>query len=332
MSHEISCEMIQDLLPLYLDDLTREATAREIEEHLNTCDSCRGSYEKMKAALEIRQGEQQREAAREIQYLKGLKRRTVGTIIGAVAAALLVTGAGIWMKLFLIGSPSDAYFCMYLNSDENQIYAGGAFGDSASVYVRHKLVKQPDGTQKLVVYKCLASGWNRNGVFNITLNMEDVEQQVEINGAIVKKDGTVITKTANELYRARNPYIGDVSANGRLAGILRMGEQLGGFKSRLQTTQEPYGWTLIHEDSVRNSAAFESRMRDYACVLLALTDNLGEMTWIYTVETVEGAVERATVWTEEEASEYLGAPVKSFRESPEKVQELLDLLELPDLP
>lgn len=328
MNHKISCDMIQDLLPLYMDGLTRETTAREIEEHMKQCGGCRESCEKMKAALEMEIGQQKQETDREIQYLKALKARTRRKVVAAVFAAFLAAAAGIGAKLFILGSPSEAYMCTYLDADERQIRVGGTFFGSAAVYSRHKLVSQPDGTQKLVIYSCLASAWNRNGAFNLTLDMEDISRQAEIGGAVVKKDGTVISKMANDLYKARNPYIGDMPANGRLAGILRMGEQLGGFTSELQTAAEPYGWTLIHEDSVRNSAVFEAQMKDYACVLLALTDNLGEMEWVYTVETEKGPVERRTAFSAQEATEYLGAPVKSFGESPEKVQQLLDLLDL----
>lgn len=67
-------------------------------------------------------------------------------------------------------------------------------------------------------------------------------------------------------------------------------------------------------------------MKDLGCVLLALTDNLGEVAWTYTVETEKGPVGREGALTRQEASEYLGEEVKSFGESPERVQELLDLL------
>ncbi len=70
-------------------------------------------------------------------------------------------------------------------------------------------------------------------------------------------------------------------------------------------------------------------MRDYACVLLALTDNLGQMSWTYTAETETGTVKRQGTMTEQEASQYLGEPVKSFGESPGKLQELLELIRLP---
>ena len=206
---------------------------------------------------------------------------------------------------------------------------GGAFFDSASVYAGHKLVRQPDGTQKLVVCACLASDWNRKGVFNLILDLSGIESQADIGGATVMRDGSVVSAAANRLYAARNPYIGDASADGRLAGALRIGDHMGSFTNELQTTSEPYGWTLNFQDSIRNPETFEAQMRDYACVLLALTDNLGQMSWTYTAETETGTVKRQGTMTEQEASQYLGEPVKSFGESPGKLQELLELIRLP---
>ena len=64
--------------------------------------------------------------------------------------------------------------------------------------------------------------------------------------------------------------------------------ELGSFKNELQTSGEPYGWTLNFEESTSNSAVFEERMKAYACVLIALTDNLGQVSWNYTVELNRG--------------------------------------------
>ena len=43
MKDKIPCDIIQDLLPLYADGLTRENTGKEIEEHLKECALCRES-------------------------------------------------------------------------------------------------------------------------------------------------------------------------------------------------------------------------------------------------------------------------------------------------
>lgn len=64
-------------------------------------------------------------------------------------------------------------------------------------------------------------------------------------------------------------------------------------------------------------------MKGFSCILIALTDDLGEVTWEYTVELAEGAVTRTRTMTEADCTDYLGSPVKSFSESPLSVQELL---------
>ena len=38
MKQNIPCEMIQDLLPLYVDGLTSDESSRQIEAHLETAD------------------------------------------------------------------------------------------------------------------------------------------------------------------------------------------------------------------------------------------------------------------------------------------------------
>ncbi len=53
-------------------------------------------------------------------------------------------------------------------------------------------------------------------------------------------------------------------------------------------------------------------MKAYACVLIALTDNLGQVSWNYTVELEQGPVLRHGTITEEECGEMVGAPVKTF--------------------
>lgn len=52
MSRQIDCEIIQDVMPLYLDGLSGDVTNEIIEEHLKGCEKCRGVCEKLKADRE----------------------------------------------------------------------------------------------------------------------------------------------------------------------------------------------------------------------------------------------------------------------------------------
>ena len=242
----------------------------------------------------------------------------------------LAMALAVFIKLFIIGYPSDAYIITYTDINGSQVRVGGSFYNSASVFSRYKMVRKDDGTEEMVVYACLASPWNRNGTFNLEMGLPAEGMQMDIRGMTVKSNGEVVGRQANELFKAKNPYIGDASADGKLAGLVGISKSLGVFKNQLQTSEEPYGWTLNFEDSTSNSATFEEKMKAFSCMLIALTGNLGEVQWNYTVELEDGPVQRSGRMTEAECSEYVGAPVKSFADSPEGVQALLDLLEISD--
>lgn len=46
----MNCNIIKDLLPLYIDDCCSDESAKEIEEHLAECQNCQNALESMKSA------------------------------------------------------------------------------------------------------------------------------------------------------------------------------------------------------------------------------------------------------------------------------------------
>ena len=44
-----TCNIIRDILPLYLDEVVSEDTREMVEEHLQTCEACRREVKLMKA-------------------------------------------------------------------------------------------------------------------------------------------------------------------------------------------------------------------------------------------------------------------------------------------
>ena len=94
MKDKIPCDIIQDLLPLYADGLTRENTGKEIEEHLKECALCRESYDRMKSSVEACVRGQKQEAEREIDYLKAVKKRNIrNMVLGAADVFALMAAA-----------------------------------------------------------------------------------------------------------------------------------------------------------------------------------------------------------------------------------------------
>ena len=57
-----TCNVIQDLLPLYCDDACSAESRRLVEEHLKECDDCRETYQLMQAALPAKAAHTQQQA------------------------------------------------------------------------------------------------------------------------------------------------------------------------------------------------------------------------------------------------------------------------------
>ena len=49
---KINCNVIQDILPLYIDDVVSDDTKELVEEHLQNCEICQRVYHETKTDLE----------------------------------------------------------------------------------------------------------------------------------------------------------------------------------------------------------------------------------------------------------------------------------------
>ena len=111
-----------------------------------------------------------------------------------------------------------------------------------------------------------------------------------------------MVKRAKELFAARNPYIGDISADQKIANLLGVGEKLGSYTNKLDTEEKegweyPYGWELIFDEPWKDGEAERrsEKMKNYAYALIALIDNCGEISWTYTTEDGKMHTESVTL-------------------------------------
>ena len=146
-------------------------------------------------------------------------------------------------------------------------------------------------------------------------------------GRLIWQDGVAISSGTMDLYAAKTPYVGDISALNRVANALNIQSRCGSYLNSLKTAQEPYGWTLEFSDAYTEKQAAwldETMEHDLAPLMLALVDNLGEVSWTY--RTQDGALQTRTV-TLPQISEALPRPVKDYAASPAQLQQLCDLLQ-----
>jgi len=102
MKHKIPCEIIQDLMPLYVDELTSELSNAEIEIHLEECEQCKESYNCLKSTMGYAKSEKYNRNAKEINYLKKINLyQKSNLILGSIISFLL----GISIPILLITIP-----------------------------------------------------------------------------------------------------------------------------------------------------------------------------------------------------------------------------------
>ena len=90
-----NCDIIRDLLPLYAEHITSEASNALVEEHLAECEACRAELEQMEQPVPVRPEAQPDAPLRRIRA--ALQRRSIRAAIGSVLAALCALALIFWM-------------------------------------------------------------------------------------------------------------------------------------------------------------------------------------------------------------------------------------------
>ena len=99
--NEANCNVIQDILPLYLDNAVSEDTAKMVEEHLHTCKECMEYKKKMEADIVVTENNEGKKLLRKINGR--IRKKIVISVVAAIAAlaALIVGGIYVykWMQV-----------------------------------------------------------------------------------------------------------------------------------------------------------------------------------------------------------------------------------------
>lgn len=351
-TNNIPCAVIKDLLPSYAENLTSPKTAELVGEHLAECQDCREAYERMCGEITAEAtGEAEDDAGEttiataspEIDYLKKVRNTGRKKIIAAILAVLLFAGIGVFAKVYLYGSPIEDFHMMMSkgikSETEYTLFFSCWIEKSRGQAFTHYKVKDTDEGKEVVLYAAPASIFHRETTMQIQIP-EDLTESITIKGDTYGEHGW-ITKKAKELFAARTPYIGDISADQKLANILGVGEKLGGYKNKLDTEEKegfeyPYGWQLIFDEAWKEGEVSRKneRMKAYAYALIALIDNCGEISWTYRTEDGETHTERVRVsnWDDEHSQEnispYVRRELKDYAKYDYTVQTLLSQLEI----
>lgn len=92
--NQISCDMVQDLLPLYQDGLVRDKTKDAVRQHLEQCSACRHVYEQLKMPVALEKNETEQGVERFQAMVKKNReivknKIAIACVISAVAACVI---------------------------------------------------------------------------------------------------------------------------------------------------------------------------------------------------------------------------------------------------
>ncbi len=101
---KMNCNVIRDILPLYVDSLVCEETKKLVEEHLKKCEQCNAEYRRMANIMPMPVA---CDAKQMKKLKKGIRRgKTIAAIVASLISTITVVVLGAW--LFFIGTPVEA--------------------------------------------------------------------------------------------------------------------------------------------------------------------------------------------------------------------------------
>ncbi|MBO5937072.1 MAG: zf-HC2 domain-containing protein, partial [Clostridia bacterium] len=87
MKNNLTCEIVEDLMPSYIDSLTSEVTNKAVREHLSQCEMCKAKLDNMKEPCSEDKIEHEK---KEIDFLKKNRRKNIRTKLISLLAVVLV--------------------------------------------------------------------------------------------------------------------------------------------------------------------------------------------------------------------------------------------------
>ena len=316
MKNDLTCGVVRDLLPSYVEGMTSDETNAAVEAHLAACPDCAARRDAMTSPAEPAEAAEQ---SREVDYLKTVKRKSGRRVVIAVLCTLAVMLAGCALKVFVIGTPAQEQDLFVAEAvEQNGILRLSISTPSSATAFWGWTVDTADGVADIHARSVLVSPLFPNGGGTVEVPLDGVDE-VRLCGRLVWQDDTLIQERVARLYETKTPYVGDMPALNQVANALDIQGRLGSYTNSLHTSSRPYDWTLELTAPRAVIAKFESSMNAVAIPLLALVDNLDQVTFAYT--DVEGQSYQYTV-TKEDAIEILQARMERLEEIGWKTEEL----------
>lgn len=269
MKNDLTCGVVRDLLPSYIEGLLGEESQQAVERHLAACPACTAALAAMREP-----GAEAEEQSHEVDFLKKVKKRNNRKVIAAAACTAIVLLGAFLLKLFVIGTPLQAQtVAVEAVEENNMLHLSVMSVVSANAFHGWK-VETENGIASIYARDVLVSPLYSSGSANLDVPLEGV-QEVWLggkSGRLIWQDGVVISQLTLDLLDARAPSAEDTAALERIADLLYIRDQLGPYTVHEERILRTDGWTF--EFPVRLNADQISQITCCNLLSLALVDDL----------------------------------------------------------
>ena len=205
MKNDLTCGVVRDLLPSYVEGLTSPESNTAVERHLSECPDCA----QLRTALAGAPEPAAPEDAKEVDYLKKVKRRGWRRVAAAVAVTALLFAVGVAAKLFLIGTPIQTQGMSWVISTDvpGQLDIRVYSIWSGTACRQWETEQEPEGIVRVTCRQVLPSPLSNSGDYRAVLNTEGVNA-VYLGDQLIWQGGVEISPQIDRIYQAQTPYVG----------------------------------------------------------------------------------------------------------------------------
>ncbi len=312
----VPCEVIRDLLPMYVEGLTSEETNKYIEEHLEQCEDCAAALRSMKD--DVLKADNVNSDI-EIDFLKKNRKKNRRIVWGSLLAALCLAITVFAIRTFVVGTRLHGNIACDADVTDNQVILSGTVIDSLHGISRISF-REENGEVYAETYYVIASSLH-SGEFRETYTAKEAVRRVYVDGDLIWADGIQMRPMASKLFMSQHLYCGSQVDNARTASALNIAMMLGPHTNELITSEEPYTWRVIIENELPASYKeyIDEDLKNCGTAMIACIENLGAVEFEYEMNGEKSIVHIS----ESDASDLLGFNVKSCYGDPIKTQDMV---------
>lgn len=285
MKNDLSCDVVKDLLPSYIEGLTSADSNQAVKEHMFRCEGCRELYSSMCPDEDEKAGE----TIKELDYLKSIKkknRKKLRTAVLVTAGVLVLAFAlTIFSSLFLVGDSNLTYHHWPSVSVNDGMMHLEFHNPNSGLSYAHWNTKytgygDPEGsgigTIDITVRQVTSSPFFPSGDHSMDLSLDNIER-VSFMGRTIWESGLIISQEAEQIWLRNCKFVGNAVQIRHMFDALKMPDA--DFTISIQSDQEPYGLSVDFKEPLNSEGKL--LMVQNAPIILALIDNLEEFSFNY---------------------------------------------------